>query len=48
MAKIFWGTQQKSVSRPPGLTGSFSLVGATVPYYNLFTLLLGPAIALCF
>ena len=48
VAKIFWGTQQKSVSRPPGLAGSFSLLGATVPYYNLFILLLGPAIALCF
>lgn len=47
-AKIFWGTQQKSVSRPPGLTGAFSLLGATIPYYNLFILLLGPSIALAF
>jgi branched-chain amino acid transport system permease protein len=47
-AKIGWGTQQLSVSRPPGLTGSFSLFGAVVPYYNLFILLLGPAIALLF
>jgi branched-subunit amino acid ABC-type transport system permease component len=45
-AKMLWGTQQKSVSRPPGLTGSFSLFGATIPHYNLFILLLGPAIAL--
>ena len=42
VTKIFWGTQQKSVSRPPGLTGAFSLFGATIPYYNLFILLLGP------
>ena len=48
VAKIFWGTQQKSMSRPPGLAGSMSLFGATIPYYNLFILLLGPAIALCF
>jgi len=48
VAKIVWGTQQKSVSRPPGLSGGFSLFGATVPYYNLFILLLGPAIALAF
>ncbi len=48
VAKIFWGTQQKSVSRPPGLTGAFSLFGTLVPYYNLFILLLGPAIALAF
>jgi branched-subunit amino acid ABC-type transport system permease component len=47
-AKIIWGTQQKSVSRPAGLAGSFSLLGATIPYYNLFILLLGPAIALGF
>ena len=47
-AKIFWGTQQKSVSRPPELTGSFSLFGTTVPQYNLFIILLGPAIALAF
>jgi branched-subunit amino acid ABC-type transport system permease component len=48
VAKIFWGTQQKSVSRPPGLAGGFSLFGTTLPYYNLFVLLLGPAIALIF
>src|SRR5205809_2581749 len=47
-AKILWGTQQKSVSRPAGLSGAFSLLGATIPYYNLFILLLGPAIALGF
>jgi branched-chain amino acid transport system permease protein len=45
-AKMIWGTQQKSVSRPPGLTGAFTLFGATIPDYNLFILLLGPAIAL--
>jgi branched-subunit amino acid ABC-type transport system permease component len=48
VAKFLWGTQQKSVSRPPGLAGSLSLLGATVPYYNLFILLLGPAIAIAF
>ena len=46
VAKIFWGTQQKSVSRPPELSGSFSLLGTTVPLYNLFIILLGPSIAL--
>ena len=45
-AKMIWGTQQKSVSRPPELTGAFSIFGATVPHYNLFIILLGPAIAL--
>src|SRR6266540_3182180 len=43
-AKLLWGTQQKSVSRPPGLAGSVTLFGTIVPYYNLFILLLGPAI----
>src|SRR6266545_8029950 len=47
-AKLLWGTQQKSVSRPPGLTGSFFLFGTTVPHYNLLIILLGPAIALGF
>jgi branched-chain amino acid transport system permease protein len=45
-AKMIWGTQQKSVSRPPELTGAFSVFGATIPDYNLLILLLGPAIAL--
>jgi branched-chain amino acid transport system permease protein len=48
VAKIMWGTQQKSVGRPPGLSGSFSLFGTTIPFYNLFIILLGPAIALAF
>src|SRR5213593_3735788 len=41
--KMIWGTQQKSVSRPPELTGALSLFGAIVPHYNLFIILLGPA-----
>ena len=49
MAKIIWGTQQKSVSRPPGLTGALPRSsGPPSRYYNLFILLLGPAIALGF
>src|SRR5439155_1056589 len=47
-AKMLWGTQQKSVSRPPELTGALHLFGATIPHYNLFIILLGPAIALAF
>ncbi|HEX6211983.1 MAG TPA: branched-chain amino acid ABC transporter permease [Methylomirabilota bacterium] len=45
-ARMIWGTQQKSVSRPPELTGAFTLFGATIPHYNLLILILGPAIAL--
>ncbi|HXH81901.1 MAG TPA: branched-chain amino acid ABC transporter permease [Candidatus Tectomicrobia bacterium] len=47
-AKVLWGTGQLSVSRPPGLTGGVRVLGTIVPYYNLFILLLGPAIALVF
>src|SRR5260370_10085138 len=47
-AKMLWGTQQKSVSRPPELTGALHLFCATIPHYNLFIILLGPAIALTF
>jgi len=47
-AKMLWGTQQKSVSRPPELSGAFTLFGATIPSYNLLIILLGPAIALGF
>src|SRR5215469_2668845 len=48
VAKMLWGTQQKSVSRPPELTGALHLFGATIPSYNLLIILLGPAIALGF
>jgi branched-subunit amino acid ABC-type transport system permease component len=45
-ARILWGTQQLAMPRPAGLTGSFELFGAVVPYYNFFIILLGPAIAI--
>jgi branched-chain amino acid transport system permease protein len=44
-AKMIWGTQQLSVSRPPSLAGSMTLFGAVIPHYNLFIILLGPALA---
>ena len=47
-AKVLWGTQQQSVSRPPGLEGSFRLFNTIIPWYNLFILLLGPTIAFVF
>lgn len=47
-AKVTWGTGQLSVSRPPELTGAVQVFGTLIPYYNLFILLLGPAIALVF
>jgi branched-chain amino acid transport system permease protein len=47
-AKVIWGTGQLSVSRPPGLAGAVQVFGTLIPYYNLFVLLLGPALALAF
>mgnify|MGYP001317660888 FL=1 len=44
-AKMIWGTQQLSVSRPPGLAGSSTIFGAVVPHYNLFIMVLGPIVA---
>lgn len=45
-AKARWGTGQLSVSRPPLLAGGFEVFGTTLPAYNLFILLIGPAIAI--
>ncbi len=44
-AKFIWGTGELSVSRPPVLDSSILLFGADVPLYNLFIMVLGPAIA---
>src|SRR5262249_45976469 len=45
-AKAVWGTRQLSVSRPAILDGGIDLFGTTLPIYNLFILLIGPAIAI--
>ena len=45
-AKFIWGTQQLSVSTPPVLVGSFQVLGTTLPFYNLFIILAGPAVAI--
>jgi branched-subunit amino acid ABC-type transport system permease component len=44
--KATWGTQQLSVPRPPILSWSIGLFGSTLPGYNLFIILIGPAVAL--
>ena len=44
-AKMIWGTQQLSVSRPASLAGSLTLFGAVIPHYNLLIILLGPVLA---
>jgi branched-chain amino acid transport system permease protein len=45
-AKFIWGTDQLSVRRPAVLDGGFQVLGTTLPYYNLFIILIGPAIAI--
>ena len=47
-AKIIWGTGQLSVSRPAILKGAVPLMGQYFPEYNIFILILGPAIAFLF
>jgi len=48
LVKVVWGVQQHSVSRPPSLAGASFVLGTKLPDYNLFVILLGPAIALLF
>jgi branched-subunit amino acid ABC-type transport system permease component len=43
---LLWGTQQLSVPRPALLRGGFEVLGTVVPHYNLFIILLGPAVAI--
>lgn len=45
-AKLIWGTQQLSVSRPPSLAGASTIFGAVIPHYNIFIMVLGPCVAL--
>jgi len=44
-AKFVWGTTQLSVSRPPTLAGGIEVFGTTLPLYNIFIMIVGPAIA---
>jgi branched-subunit amino acid ABC-type transport system permease component len=46
IVKAIWGVQQLPSTRPPSLTGSLAVFGASMPYYNLFIVALGPVIAL--
>lgn len=40
VVKIFWGTEVYSVSRPEVLAGAVQVLGAYIPKYNLFLILL--------
>ncbi|MEW6275127.1 MAG: branched-chain amino acid ABC transporter permease [Bacillota bacterium] len=43
--KMIWGTQYKSIPVPESLSGSFIFLGASLPRYNAFLLLVGPLVA---
>jgi branched-chain amino acid transport system permease protein len=45
VAKYLWGVNQLSVSTPPVLSGGIEIFGTTQPLYNLFIMVVGPAIA---
>jgi branched-subunit amino acid ABC-type transport system permease component len=46
VARLIWGTQQLTVQRPAALSGGLEILGIVVPHYNIFIILVGPAIAL--
>lgn len=48
IARIIWGTDQFSVSRPAILEGAVEILGQYFPKYNIVIILLGPCIAFLF
>lgn len=48
IARIIWGTDQFSVSRPAILKGAVEILGQYFPKYNIVIILLGPCIAFLF
>lgn len=46
LVKIVWGAEYRSVSAPDLLKGSLALMGASLPRYNLFLILIGPLIGI--
>ena len=46
VVKLVWGTDYKVVDAPPFLQGTFVLLGARYPVYNLVIIVAGPLLAL--
>jgi branched-subunit amino acid ABC-type transport system permease component len=46
LTKMVWGADYRSITAPPSLQGSVSLLGTALPKYNLFLLVIGPLVAL--
>ena len=41
LVKLVWGTEYKSLQRPPGFSGSIEIAGLTIPSYNVAIILIG-------
>ncbi|MFQ6077785.1 MAG: branched-chain amino acid ABC transporter permease, partial [Thermodesulfobacteriota bacterium] len=46
LVKIIWGADYRSIMAPPFLEGSVSILGSSLPRYNLFLLIIGPVVAI--
>jgi branched-subunit amino acid ABC-type transport system permease component len=46
LARVVWGGDPRNVARPELLAGSVDILGLALPTYNVFILVVGPAIAL--
>ena len=46
LVKIVWGAEYRSVSAPALLKGTVSLLGTSLPRYNLFLIIIGPLVAI--
>ncbi len=46
LVKMIWGAEYKSISRPPGFTGSVEIFGMVLPAYNLAIIALGIVVAI--
>ncbi len=45
LVKIVWGAEYKSIMAPALFNGSVSVLGASIPRYNFFLLVVGPLVA---
>jgi branched-subunit amino acid ABC-type transport system permease component len=45
LTKMTWGADYRSLTAPPFLQGSVSVLGTALPKYNLFLLIVGPFVA---
>jgi branched-chain amino acid transport system permease protein len=45
LVKILWGGEYRSVAAPPALKGAVSLLGLSLPRYNLFLIFIGLIVA---